>query len=1057
MKKIFIIVFFTINYSLLLAQIPLTIEGTVINNTDPGVWFGVVIPRNEPTSFKYLNNSISSVNFNGYMLQAGDENVASTNNHLDGEIITGNKLTWNGTDANGFTHGLFTGYNINVVVKYNYLDKTPLGLGRKSNGMTNTSGGVAYNIVIDPIVAFGAKGINNVNIYNNTIYSTKTVSQSTGRGLIDIYNNTDNGINAPSTGTKVFNNIFYTKYPIYNIRILDPDCLSGFESDYNIFWCEAGEPLFYITGNVKTFAQWQALGYDTHSVVINPSFIDFTDFVPNVRLDYGTNLGDTWKAGLSVNAVWGTTDPALTDQNGTWQVGARIYAFIPVTGITVTGAGGSSNINADNGTLQLSAEVLPVNAIDKTVTWSLVNGTGQATINATGFVTAVDNGTVTAIATANDGSGIYGTLVITNSNQIVPVTGITVTGAGGATAITTDNGTLQLSIAALPANATDKSVTWSLVNGTGQATISSTGLVTAVDNGTVTVRATANDGSRIFGTLVITNSNQIVPVTGITLTGAGGATTITTENGTLQLSAEVVPANATDKTVTWSLVNGTGQSTISANGLVTAVDNGTVTARATASDGSGIYGTLVITNSNQIVPVTGITVTGAGGANIITIYNGTLQLSAAVLPANATDKTVTWSLINGTGQATISTTGLVTAVANGTVTARATANDGSGIYGTFIITNSNLSVPVTGITITGAGGATTITTDNGTLQLSAAVLPANATNSTISWSLVNGTGQALINSSGLVTAVANGTVTVIATANDGSGIFGNLVITNSNQIVPVTGINVTGAEGATSIATDNGTLQLIAAVFPVNATDKTVTWSLINVTGQATISATGIVTAVANGTVRARATANDGSGVYGTLVITNSNQIVPVSSITITVITDKGLAGGANIITDNGTLQLSAEVLPANATVKTVTWSILNDTGQASISASGLVTAFDNGIVSAIAIANDNSGVSGTLEINISNQIVTPTGVTTTKEKRDPLKIIMTRYELKILLNDDYISWKAGIYNLQGNLVLSKLVESEVLTFDISSLSSGIYIIVLSDGENKRSVKVIKP
>ena len=88
---------------------------------------------------------------------------------------------------------------------------------------------------------------------------------------------------------------------------------------------------------------------------------------------------------------------------------------------------------------------------------------------------------------------------------------------------------------------------------------------------------------------------------------------------------------------------------------------------------------LIITISNQIVPVTGITVTGAGGATIITSENGTLQLSAAILPANATNKSVTWSLINGTGQATINSSGLVTAISNGTVTARATANDGSGI------------------------------------------------------------------------------------------------------------------------------------------------------------------------------------------------------------------------------------------------------------------------------------------------------------------------------------------------------------------------------------------
>ncbi len=164
------------------------------------------------------------------------------------------------------------------------------------------------------------------------------------------------------------------------------------------------------------------------------------------------------------------------------------------------------------------------------------------------------------------------------------------------------------------------------------------------------------------------------------------------------------------------IANGTGQATISSTGLVTAVSNGTVTARATANDGSGIYGTLVITISSQVIPVTGITVTGAGGSSIITTDNGTLQLTAAVTPTNATNQTVTWTIANGTGQATISSTGLVTAVSNGTVTARATANDGSGIYGTLVITISSQVIPVTGITVTGAGGSSTITTDNGTFS-----------------------------------------------------------------------------------------------------------------------------------------------------------------------------------------------------------------------------------------------------------------------------------------------------------------------------------------------------
>jgi len=109
-----------------------------------------------------------------------------------------------------------------------------MGLLRKSNGMNNKSGGVAYNIVINPKTACVAKGMNNVNIYNNTFYSTRTTSE-TWRGLVDIYTNTDGGLNARSTGTKIFNNIFYTKHKILNIKIYEYECLPGFESDYNLF------------------------------------------------------------------------------------------------------------------------------------------------------------------------------------------------------------------------------------------------------------------------------------------------------------------------------------------------------------------------------------------------------------------------------------------------------------------------------------------------------------------------------------------------------------------------------------------------------------------------------------------------------------------------------------------------------------------------------------------------------------------------------------------------------------------------------------------------------
>ena len=92
--------------------------------------------------------------------------------------------------------------------------------------MTNSSGGVAYNIVINPKSAVVAKGMNNATVYNNTFYSSLLTTQS-GRGLVDIYTNTDYGLNAPSTGTKVFNNIFYTRHKVFNIKIYETSCLQN--------------------------------------------------------------------------------------------------------------------------------------------------------------------------------------------------------------------------------------------------------------------------------------------------------------------------------------------------------------------------------------------------------------------------------------------------------------------------------------------------------------------------------------------------------------------------------------------------------------------------------------------------------------------------------------------------------------------------------------------------------------------------------------------------------------------------------------------------------------
>jgi len=111
-----------------------------------------------------------------------------------------------------------------------------------------------------------------------------------------------------------------------------------------------------------------------------------------------------------------------------------------------------------------------------------------------------------------------------------------------------------------------------------------------------------------------TGATTTVLVTSISIQGTGGATTITTSAGTLQMSEAILPTNATNNSVTWTVINGTGSATINATGLLTATGNGTVTVTAAAADASGISGTTTITISNQSVGIQEST------ANTISIY-----------------------------------------------------------------------------------------------------------------------------------------------------------------------------------------------------------------------------------------------------------------------------------------------------------------------------------------------------------------------------------------------------------------------------------------------------
>ena len=144
------------------------------------------------------------------------------------------------------------------------------------------------------------------------------------------------------------------------------------------------------------------------------------------------------------------------------------------------------------------------------------------------------------------------------------------------------------------------------------------------------------------------------------------------EGETFQLTASVLPNNATDKTVTWRSSN-TAYATVDENGLVTAI-SGTP---------SGNNVTITVENSNGNTASMNFHIKQHGVQQVIlnrdsvTLRVGdTLRLEATVLPENIQDKSISWSSKNFT-IATVSD-GLVTAKMAGVVNIIARANFADG-------------------------------------------------------------------------------------------------------------------------------------------------------------------------------------------------------------------------------------------------------------------------------------------------------------------------------------------------------------------------------------------
>ena len=254
---------------------------------------------------------------------------------------------------------------------------------------------------------------------------------------------------------------------------------------------------------------------------------------------------------------------------------------------------------------------------------------------------------------------------------------------------------------------------------------------------------------------------EFVPVTNIT--GVPGTALTGTE---LELTGTVVPADATNQNIVWSVLSpGNTGAAIDGNRL-TAASTGTVTVRATIANGLAA-GTPYTQDFNITVTDLFIGVTNITGVPSVATAGVELILTGTVEPHDATNQDIVWSVLAPGNTGAAIDGNRLTAASGGTVTVRATIANGLAV-GTPYTQDFYIAVNEDFVAVTNITGVPETATAGIELILTGTVEPHYATNQDIAWSVLSpgNTGAAI--DGNRLTATSTGTVTVRATIADGT-------------------------------------------------------------------------------------------------------------------------------------------------------------------------------------------------------------------------------------------------------------------------------------------------
>lgn len=680
----------------------------------------------------------------------------------------------------------------------------------------------------------------------------------------------------------------------------------------------------------------------------------------------------TWKKALALLlaaalAIPGVDFSTLLEVNAAERSGEATVTPEGPEGIAVSPADATMEVGEE---LDLSVTVVtPGDAVspDNGVDWTSSDET-KATVDQNGKVKAVSptDGeevvTITATAKyapANQKENAKATckikIVKAEEPNPIKVQSIAVTGP---TAVQIGKD-ITLKAEVSPDNADNKEVTWSSED-TAKATVDADGKVTGVAEGKAVIKATAKDGSGVFGQLEVTVSKApVVTVTGVTVDAAQKTIKVGEET---QATATVAPAEA-NQAVTWTSADNK-IATVDATGKIKGVAAGKIKITATSVADTTKSGEVEITveAEDPAVTVTGVKVEAAAEVEV----GKTITAKATVEPAGA-NQAVTWESSDKT-KATVDDKGVITGVAAGEVTITAKSVADPAKSGTAKVTVK--AAPVTDVKVTGI----TLKADKKTIKVGAkttvkaTVAPENATNKELTWTMDNKAVKDKIatikpsadTQSVTVTAKKAGTLKLTATAKDGSGKTATISIKIEKKVVKVKSVKLSADY---KIAKVGSKVKLTATVAPKDATKKAVEWKtsdkkLATVKkGVVTINKKAKLKKKGKTYVTITATATDGSKKKATVKIEIVKKVT-VKKVKVT---------GAKTVKAGKKVTLKATLTPAIAGNKGVTWKTSNKK-WATVSSKGVVASKKAGkgkTVKITATSKDNKKKKATISIKI--------------------------------------------------------------------------------------------